>query len=412
MRRIQPAKVRSAARPGVLKVRGCVGIAVNAAIFARLLGRKWSCRRERFLAALTLLPAGRLRSPRRGFAQTARPASSPVYLLLNARIEVSPVRERSSLPRAVRSVDAGSPSRRVEKRPRAASAGIVIRAAAGLSERLIRIAPLAAGTSRPTISRQPPAADASRQGRHHRSVRQVRPEGAPQFRWLINVRRLAEGHRSGMAKPGPAVPRSSGMPAARPAGLSASRAAATAVAGLLRWSRPALHLLPPAQRAARTLPSLQRSPVEARSVAAAPPSRRVKSRKFSPPAKRRQHAAALPIEVPLAGRRRRAEHAPLPPAFAIRPRALSGPERAPSRAFSAALVATPARRQTSTRADPAMLTAAEQALTEKLQKRIDHQVAVTIREKLALEADYPSIIAERIQSTLHDRLVLEKERLG
>lgn len=59
-----------------------------------------------------------------------------------------------------------------------------------------------------------------------------------------------------------------------------------------------------------------------------------------------------------------------------------------------------------------MLTAAEQALTEKLQKRIDHQVAVTIREKLALEADYPSIIAERIQSTLHDRLVLEKERLG
>ena len=74
---------------------------------------------------------------------------------------------------------------------------------------------------------------------------------------------------------------------------------------------------------------------------------------------------------------------------------------------------TPAlRAQGGPRQDPMLLTAFEQSLTEKLQQRIEKQVAVTVTQKLALEADYPRVLAQHIQHTLHDRLLLEKERLG
>jgi hypothetical protein len=74
---------------------------------------------------------------------------------------------------------------------------------------------------------------------------------------------------------------------------------------------------------------------------------------------------------------------------------------------------TPAlRAQGGPRQDAMLLTAFEQSLTEKLQQRIEKQVAVTVTQKLALEADYPRVLARQIQDTLHDRLLLEKERLG
>lgn len=74
---------------------------------------------------------------------------------------------------------------------------------------------------------------------------------------------------------------------------------------------------------------------------------------------------------------------------------------------------TPASRaQGSPRHDAVLLSAVEQSLTEKLQQRVEQQVAVTITQKLALEAEYPRALAQQIQDTLYDRLLLEKERLG
>jgi hypothetical protein len=60
----------------------------------------------------------------------------------------------------------------------------------------------------------------------------------------------------------------------------------------------------------------------------------------------------------------------------------------------------------------ASLAEVEQAITAKLERRLEQKISATIRATLGSDPEVSRAMTERVSGTLYDRLVLERERLG